>query len=641
MKKNLFVLIEALIICTLTACQIQDDTGPVGTIQAIVAATQTAAPTAMLTATPVPPRVLTICSQEPASLFYYGDASSAAKSVLQAIYDGPFDLVSYQLVPVILEKIPQIEDGDAILRPVDVVPGTIILDTLGNWVSLEEGMRYRPSGCTEATCTQTYEGTAPVQMDVLELQFRLHSGILWSDGTPLTAADSVYSYKVLKALYPDAPFDLVQYTRSYNALDEQTVEWVGIPGYVGTFATKFASPLPEHQLGGLTTDALLTAEVSSRTPMGWGPYIIDEWVAGDHLTLSRNSNYFRASEGLPKFDHLVYRFMADGNEAIDALVIGECDTIDRTLLSEAHLPRLSSEQDTGNLSYVVQTGTAWELAAYGIDTRSQRVDWFGQREVRQAIAMCIDRERIVDELLYGIPQVPDTYMPPTHPLAATVTRYAYDPETAGELLASAGWLDLDGDPNTPRVSAGVPNIPDGTPLSFTYLVPPDAERPQAAGYIQDGLASCGIGVDIRTQDWESLMAPGPEGPLFGRNFEMAQLAWTVSLEPTCNLFMSEEVPGPYPEYPRGWGGSNLSGYSNPAFDEACRRAMTSLPGSPAYLEAHQNAQAIFAQDLPALPLYQRIRLAAVRPDMCDAGNEPEASSGLSNIEALDYGEGCD
>jgi peptide/nickel transport system substrate-binding protein len=302
---------------------------------------------------------------------------------------------------------------------------------------------------------------------------------------------------------------------------------------------------------------------------------------------------------------------------------------------------LETEQEAGNLVYSFQTGSAWELAAFGVNTLSQRYDWFGLKEVRQAIAMCIDRDVIVDELLYGVPQVPDTYVPENHPYFESTTSYSYDPEAAGDLLTAAGWIDHDDNPQTPRISNGLANIPDGTSLAFSYLVSSDAERPETARYIKNNLAGCGIEVEINTQDWESLMTPGPEGFLFGRNFEMAQFAWSTSVEPACRLFMSEEIPGPYPEFPKGWGGANLSGYSSTAFDEACLEAMSTLPGGDANMEAHHTAQEIFAEELPVLPLYQRIHLVAVRPDMCEPLIDPAANSALIHLEEMDYGEACE
>jgi peptide/nickel transport system substrate-binding protein len=388
--------------------------------------------------------------------------------------------------------------------------------------------------------------------------------------------------------------------------------------------------------------SLLTSEIATQTPLGWGPYVIDEWVSGDHITLNRNPNYFRVSEGLPHFDHVVYRFMDSGDEAVDALVIGECDFIDRTLLFEENIPRLQSEQAAGKLSFSVQTGLAWELAVFGIDSLDEgRVDFFGPVEVRQALAMCIDRQKIVQDLLFGVSFVPDTYVPVNHPYAnPDISPVEFDPDTASRLLDSAGWVDHDSNPQTPRVSRGIPEMLDGTPLEFTYRVPSDGERPAAAQIVKDGFSRCGVGLEILGEDWETLMVPGPEGVLFGRQFDMAQFAWQASFEPSCALFISDEIPGPYPENPKAWGGGNLAGYHNPDFDAQCQLAMSSLPGTEAYQQAHFEAQEIFLEDMPVIPLYQRVRLVAMRPDLCNLIIDPAANSALSQLELLDYGESC-
>jgi peptide/nickel transport system substrate-binding protein len=644
MRKITAVFIAVLISGTLTACNARQTTTPLVNISVeespqdgMAAATQIPTPTSE------PPRVLTIClGQEPASLFLYGDTTAANRSVLQAIYDGPLDMVDFAIQPVILERMPTLENGDASLHPVEVAPGELLLDTQGNWVSLQEGVSYYPSGCDNDDCARVFEGQDAVEIDALSLQFHLLPGIQWSDGAALTAADSVYSFKVLQDLFEATPPEVIRYTRSYTALDDLTVEWVGIPGYRGSFETKFFHPLPEHLWGGIPVDELLTAEITTRAPVGWGPYVLDEWTAGDHITLSRNPNYFRAKEGLPHFDYLVYRFVDNSAEAIDALLVGECDFIDRTVFLENEIPRLLDEQAAGSLRFDIQAGIAWELAAFGIGTLdSQRPDFFAQKEVRQAIAMCVDRQAIVENLFFGLAAVPDSYVPPAHPLYnPDVRKYAYNPDEGMTLLNSAGWIDHDLDSDTPRISAGVPGLPDGTSLEFTYLIPNDGERLEVAKSIQAGLEQCGVGVEVIPMEWDSLMMPGPEGPLFGRQFAMAQLAWQASFEPACFLFLSEEIPGPYPDFPKGWGGANLSGYSNPDFDRLCGQAMSALPGSEIYLNAHAQAQMMFAEDLPVIPLYQHIRLIAMRPELCGIVMDPAGSSALSHLELLDYGESC-
>jgi len=639
------VILVVFVLIYLPACDNPDAVVEIGNTSTpelpspIITSTQTQTPTSTLK----PPKALSICSQEPASLFLYGDTTSASRSVLQAIYDGPIDLYNFKPQAVILNEIPSLENGGVSLQIVDVAPGGLIVDAEGQWVSLNEGVIYKPAGCNDSSCALTFEGVAPVQMDAMVVVFNLLPDVKWSDGNAMVAEDSVFSFWVFEHLYRSTYPDILKFTKSYTALDEQTVEWVGIPGYMGSIASKFFSPLPGHLWGEIGIENLFSSEISSKKPIGWGPYIIDEWVAGDHITLNRNPNYYRVVEDLPHFDHVVYRFMQDGDEAIDALLIGECDFIDRTLLTEAHIPRLQAGKANGLIDFSIQTGTAWELAVFGIESLDEQViSMFRQKEVRRAVGMCIDRQKIVDELLFGISTIPDTYVPLNHPLYTDDgEKIEFDPEMGGEILESAGWIDQDSDPTTPRASLGVEGIPDGTLFKFTYLVPSDAERPEAAGMVKNNLAACGIEVEVVVEEWDILMEPGPEGLLFGRRFEMAQFAWAASVEPSCTLFIASEIPGPYPEYSKGWGGGNLSGYTSPEFDANCTQAVFSLPGSVTNIKSHKGAQEIFSSDLPAIPLYQRVRLAAFRPDICNLVIDPAANSALSNLELLDSGENCD
>jgi peptide/nickel transport system substrate-binding protein len=113
-----------------------------------------------------------------------------------------------------------------------------------------------------------------------------------------------------------------------------------------------------------------------------------------------------------------------------------------------------------------------------------------------------------------------------------------------------------------------------------------------------------------------------------------------SLEPPCYLYTLQEIPGAYPEFPKGWGGANPSGYSNPDFDRACQQALFTLPEMPEHRQAHYLAQSIFTEDMPVLPLYQRLKLVAARPDFCGLALDSSTESGLWNLESLNYGEGC-
>jgi peptide/nickel transport system substrate-binding protein len=299
-------------------------------------------------------------------------------------------------------------------------------------------------------------------------------------------------------------------------------------------------------------------------------------------------------------------------------------------------------ENLGKLDFSIHTSNGWDLVAFGIDSLGEDgFAPFAVKEVRQAVAMCIDRQSIVDTFFMGETLIPDTYVPPTHPLNnPEVHRYEFDPEEAASIFNEAGWLDHDQNPQTPRIASGVPDVLDGTPLEFEYHVPNGAERPEVANMIQSSLGQCGVKVEIFLEDWESLFESGPEGPIFGRRFDMVNLAWVTSVEPTCHLYTSDQVPGPFPDYKFGWGGGNLTGYQNTDFDENCSLAKHSIPGQEVYLEAHQQAQLIFADDVPVLPLYQRIALNAMRVDMCDISSDLTATNAVNYIEIFDYGSSC-
>ena len=636
-----FVL--TIILGILTACTpapTPEEPGVDLTVQALVEAITSATPEP--SPTPEPPSVLTVCmGQEPSSLFMYADTTAAARGILQAIYDGPFDRNHGQVQPVILERIPSLQNGDAELRPVEVVKGDVIVDAEGHWVTLNEQTRYRPSGCTSADCAQAYAGDQSVLMDALAVRFRLLPGLLWSDGTPLTAQDSVYSFNIAQAFYGNVS-DALRYTQSYTALDAQTVEWFAIPGYQGAYATNFFSPLPEHILGAIDMNILPTSELAARNPLGWGAYAFEEWISGDHITLHRNENYFRSAEGLPRFEYLVFRFVDGGSAAVDALLVGECDYIDQTALTLNDAPRLLEAQSGGQIGLNVENDTSWEQAVFGLNTFSEaRANLFASREVRQAIAMCIDRQGMVDGLLSGLAAASDGYLPAEHILFPTeLPTYPYDPQAALELLASVGWVDSDQNADTPLTALGRTDIADGSPFAFDYWVPEDPPRQAAANWVQASLSECGIHVNIKTQPWEQFLSPGPDGAVFGRRFDMAQFAWSIGQIAPCFLFTSDEIPGPLPDFAKGWGGGNIAGYSNPEFDLACRTAQTTLPDTPEYLQAQQRAQMVFAQDLPAVPLYWNPEISAYHTDICARPGTMDIQLNLMNIESFAGKDDC-
>ncbi|HSB64959.1 MAG TPA: ABC transporter substrate-binding protein, partial [Anaerolineales bacterium] len=250
---------------------------------------------------------------------------------------------------------------------------------------------------------------------------------------------------------------------------------------------------------------------------------------------------------------------------------------------------------------------------------------------------CVDRQNVVNAVMLGQSSVPDTYIPASHPLFnPQATQWTYDPAAANALLDEIGWRDADNDPATPRVAVNVTGVPDGTPLEMNYETTNALVRQQITQMVAESLAGCGIKINIILHTANEWFAVGPHGPLYGRKYDLGEFAWLTGVIPPCDLFLSSEITGEG----NNWTGQNSAGYSDPTFDIACNQQMQSLPGEPDYLQGVMEAQRIFSEQLPVLPLFYRLKTAAARPDLCGYALDPTSSSDFWNIEAFDYGPGC-
>jgi len=601
------------------------------------------------TTTPVP-RKLTVClGEEPNTLYPFGGPNTAARSVLASIYDGPIDTVGYEYQPVILTQLPSLKNGDAQIVKTPVQAGGQIVNADGNLVLLAQGVKVRPAGCRGSDCVLTYDGTTPLEMDQMVVTFRLRPDITWSDGTPLTADDSVYAFTL--ASDPSAVTNtyLIDRTQTYEAADAKTVQWWGKPGFIDpAYFTNFWPPAPKHLWSQFPTNQLSTIDIASRSPVGWGPYVIKEWTAGDHITLTKNPSYFRKAEGYPKFDSLNFRFIADPDTAISEMVAGRCDILDPSIRLDNHVGLLK-EMQTGEQAQAFFTqgmtiewlGLGVFPSAYddGYDTQFQkdRQNIFSDAHTRQGIAYCLDRQSVVNNVLFGLSSVPTTYIPVEHPLYdPDIDPIPFDPSTGISLLEQAGWKDTDGKPDTPRVAVTVKNVAAGTPLKLNYYTTTATQRRQVVDILTQSLAQCGIGLNVQYFSQNDLYAPGPNGLLFGRRFDLIEYAMGVnSIEPPCGWFTTAEIPSAS----NSWIGTNVTGYKNEPYDSACRSAQQALSDEQAYIDSYRQTQVLFSAELPAIPLYYRLRVAAARPDLCHFDLDPTANP-LWNIEAIDAGEAC-
>jgi peptide/nickel transport system substrate-binding protein len=187
------------------------------------------------------------------------------------------------------------------------------------------------------------------------------------------------------------------------------------------------------------------------------------------------------------------------------------------------------------------------------------------------------------------------------------------------------------------VAAEVMNVMVGTPLILNYYTTEAPLRQETAKRMSASMAKCGIQVNVHIVSPAELFAPGPDGILFGRKFDLAEYSWESGLQPPCDLYQTNQIPDPN----NNWLKINVTGYSNPEYDNACNLARhTRFDQTDLYQTRQQDVVQLFSRELPVIPLYYRLKMAVSRPDFCGLDIDLTSRSALYNIEAFDFGKNC-
>lgn len=425
------------------------------------------------------------------------------------------------------------------------------------------------------------------------LVFHLNPAAHWHDGPPVTAQDVAFTFDA----YMDPKVTTsaaLRYIASVTARDSLTAVFTFKQQYPEAFfdATFQMRILPRHLLAEIPRGEWGTTPFG-RAPVGNGPYRFVSWTPGERLELVADSTFFL---GRPHIRHLIWTFAPDLNGAVNMVVAEQADAYEflgfGTNVERARAaPHLVVHPYLGtNYGYL-----GFNLRAAGDTTRPHPV--FSDRDVRRAIAMGIDRERMAKGVLGDLATVPNG---PVTPLMATIWNdmppaAPYDTAAAAQLLASRGWRDSDGD--------GVRDK-NGRPLVFRVLVNPSPIRGQFAQVIQEQLRPLGVRVEI-DQVENNLMA---ERARAGR-FDALIQVWTTDPTPAAS------VPQTWTRH--GFGQHNYGRYNNPTFERALERASLTA-GTLAEVKANWRAAfEIMNADVPAVWLFVPTNNAAVHRRVAD------------------------
>lgn len=505
-------------------------------------------------------------------------AQRIAAPITELLFPAPILAYAYTYTNTgVLERIPTIENGDAQMRKQDVY-----LDAAG-------------------TITTTVTDVI-TQVDQLIVTFHWNPRLAWSDGTPVTADDSVFSYEMAKAAPPnDETIDRLSQIVSYERVDDHTTRATLRPDFTSsTYFLNYWTPLPQHLLKGIDPQQLRDSDFASK-PVGYGPYMIES-VGDREIALVRNPHYFGPAPALPR---ATITFQPNAEVLRAGLLNGNIDIASTDRPPSDLLARFDQDERERKLAALYVPNPIWEHIDFNLD-----VPELQNPNIRRAIAMGINREAMVKTLFRGNSVMLDSWILPDQAEAAPpdqIARYDYNPHEARHLLDEAGYTDP-GD--------GI-RAKDGITLTFTLLTTDSpAIRKQVAEMVrQDMLA---IGIDLQVQPLPADQLFSQDGPLFQRQFDLALFGWLANPDPGGLLLWScAAVPTPE----NGYTGDNFSGWCSRDANRAIRQAVTSLDPEQrraAYLLQQQ----IWTKDLPAVPLFQRLTLVLIMLDV--RGPRPDA-----------------
>jgi len=432
--------------------------------------------------------------------------------------------------------------------------------------------------------------------DSLMLAFHLNPAAKWHDGRDVTAGDVKFTFSLYKnpalggrSRTELANIDSVTVTDSLTAVfwfhERQPTRFLD--------AAAQMLILPAHQLEKIPIDSLREAPPP---PIGSGRFRLRSWNKGSSVEIVSDTSNYR---GRAKLDRVIWSVAPEFPTAVTKLFRGDADLFDALRIED-----LAGVRRSGNVRLIVLPGTAYAFLQFNLRDpaiHSRPHPLFGDREIRRAIAMSIDRNalvRSVFDTFAVVPVGPTTRAYPT--TDPGISQIPFDTARARVVLDSLGWQ---------RGANGM-RWKNGRELAFSLLVPSTSlNRIRMGVLLQEQLRRNGIRVTI-----DQVESSTVDEKRASHAFDAALGAWVMGASPdgTREAWTSAGI---------GREGVNYGTYSNREFDALLDSALRADPGTAR--QKFSAAYTIINGDVPAIWLYEsrtilgihkRIRTTEMRPD---------------------------
>ena len=440
--------------------------------------------------------------------------------------------------------------------------------------------------------------TWDVSEDGLTYTFHLREGLKWSDGTPLTANDFVYTFKRVADPMTAAPYgyDLLCMIKGYDEAAAGNLDALAVSAPDDqTFVVELAHPCVYFdKICAYTTLSPVQQATVEANGEAWaidpatyicnGAMKIKEWVPGSHILMEKNENYWNADAVTA--DTIKFVLMEDANAAYSAYNAGEVMFIKDVPTEE--IPKLRE-----NPEFRVEP----LLGTYYISLNLNR-RYFQDVRVRQALSLALDRQYIADTIMQG------TYTPAKNFVGPGVSDVEPGSsfsdvtiETYGEFFHTD---DFEGDLAKAKellADAGYPNG-EGFPM-IEYMTNDAGYHKPLAEYLQSAWGELGINMDIKIVEWATFTPTRRNG-----DYDIARNGWIYDYDDPSNLLNLFETEN----------GNNDGKYSNPEYDAKTETARKTADREEHYRLLHE-AEQMLLEDMAMIPIAWQNEFWLQKPEL--------------------------
>lgn len=415
-----------------------------------------------------------------------------------------------------------------------------------------------------------------ISADGLTWTLKLRPDVAWHDGQPLTAADVVFTLDTLLGTKAAVRSRNGQdHVAHYEATDDHTLR-VTLKDHFAPYMVSWqkTSVIPKHILKDVAD--INTAPFNSK-PVGTGPFVFKDRVAGSHIEYTANAKYHR---GAPKLTSLIQKYVPDQQTLYAQFQTGEVDIYD---VIQGIPPLLYSRAKRLPGVTIPLTAQPFIEFIYFNCGKPQ----FSDKRVRQALYMAVDKKGWSEAVYYGLPSPTLSYLPPTHwAYNRALKDPGFNPQKAAALLDEAGW----------RVGADGVRAKDGVRLAFTMSTTAgNKAREQAQQLVQQNWKKINVEMTIKNM---------PASVVWGdytvqSQFDTLMVAWDPLLYPDpdyTDRIGSKLIPA------KSGTGSNYVQYQNPQIDDLCAQGVSTV-GQEARKPIYAKIQEILLEDLPFAPIF--------------------------------------